>query len=83
MVNGTTERFENENLISKNLAKRHQNSPFHNKMLKQSNLEIPAVISANCCTIKMSRSVDHHLQPILRQIPSYIDTNDFINKFFK
>ena len=35
----------------------------------------------NCHTSKISRFVDHHLQPLVREIPSYIkNTNDFINK---
>ena len=37
--------------------------------------------SINCHTTKISHFVDHHLQPLAREIPSYIkDTNDFINK---
>ena len=37
--------------------------------------------SINCHTSEISRFVDHHLQPLVREIPSYIkDTNDFINK---
>ena len=32
-------------------------------------------------TSEISRFVDHHLQPLVREITSYIkDTNDFINK---
>ena len=39
------------------------------------------VNSINCHTSEISRFVDHHLQPLVREIPSYIkDTNDFINK---
>ena len=32
----------------------------------------------------MSHFVDHHLQPLAREMPSYVkDTNDFINKINK
>ena len=34
-----------------------------------------------CHTSEISRFVDHHLRPLVKQIPSYIkDTNHFINK---
>ena len=37
--------------------------------------------SINCHTANISKYVDHQLQPIMKQIPSYVkDTNDFINK---
>ena len=37
--------------------------------------------SIKCHTSEVSRFVDHHLQPLVRKIHSYIkDTNDFINK---
>ena len=39
------------------------------------------ISSINCHTSEISRFVDHHLQPLVREIPSYIkDKNDFINK---
>ena len=39
------------------------------------------VSSINCHTTNISKYVDYHLQPIVKQIPSYVkDTNDFINK---
>ena len=35
----------------------------------------------NCHTSEISRFVDDHLQPLVREIPSYIkDTNEFIKK---
>ena len=35
----------------------------------------------NCHTSEISCFVDHHLQPLVREIPSYIkDTNNFIKK---
>ena len=38
------------------------------------------VSSINCHTA-ISKYVDQHLRPIVKQIPSYVkDTNDFINK---
>ena len=37
--------------------------------------------SVECHTEKISAFVDHHLQPINQELPSYIkDTTDFINK---
>ena len=40
--------------------------------------------SVNCHASAISRFVDHHLQPLVREIPLYIkDTNDFINKINK
>ena len=37
--------------------------------------------SINCYTSEISRFADHHLQLLVREIPSYIkDKNDFINK---
>ena len=39
------------------------------------------VSSINCYTANISKYVDYHLQPIVKQIPSYVkDTNGFINK---
>ena len=35
----------------------------------------------NCQTGNISKYIDYHLQPIVKQIPSYVkDTNGFINK---
>ena len=37
--------------------------------------------SIECHTSEISRFVDHHLQPVVKQIPSHIkETNHFINK---
>ena len=50
--------------------------------LKVSNPMTPKFyILIECHTSEISRFVDHHLQPVVKQIPSYTkDTNDFINK---
>ena len=51
------------------------------KIHKENNPGRPVINSINCHTSEISRFVDHHLQPLVREIPSYIkDTNDFINK---
>ena len=35
----------------------------------------------NCHTLKISEYIDYHLQPIVKEIPSYIqDTTDFLRK---
>ena len=51
------------------------------KIHKENNPGRPAINSINCHTSEISRFVDHHLQPLVREIPSYIkDTNNFVNK---
>ena len=88
MVNDTIDRFKKENLLSKKLADGLKSvnpktpkfyiSP---KIHKENNPGRPVINSINCHTSEISRFVDHHLQPLVREIPSYIkDTNDFINK---
>ena len=41
----------------------------------------PVISSVNCHIFKISEYVDYHLQPIVREIPSYVkDTSDFLRK---
>ena len=48
---------------------------------KKGNPRRPVISSISCHTSKISEYVDYHLQPIVKQIPSYvIDTSDFISK---
>ena len=88
LVNDTIDRFKKENLFSKILAdglKSVNPKPpkfyISPKIHKENNPGRPVINSINCHTSEISRFVDHHLQPVVREIPSYIkDTNDFINK---
>ena len=88
LVNDTIDRFKNENLLSKKLADglksvNPQPSKFYilRKIHQENNLGRPVINSINCHTSEISRFVDHHLQALVREIPSYIeDTNDFVNK---
>ena len=90
MVNHTIERFKNKKLLSQNtvdglkvtnLKTRHQKFTFHPKIHKPNNPGRPVINSIGCHKSEISRFVDHHLQPVVKQIPSYIkDTNHFINK---
>ena len=82
-------RFENEKLIQKNIAKGIKiNSPrtpprLHPqpKIHKERNLGRLVIIYLNCHISKISEYVDCHLQPIVKQIPSYVkDTSDLISK---
>ena len=88
MVNDTISRFKKENLLSNKLADglkpvnpktpKFYISP---KIHKENNPGRLVVNSINCHTSEISRFVDHHLQPLVREIPLYIkETNDFINK---
>ena len=82
------EGFKKENLLSKKLTEGlksvNPKSPkfyISPKIHKENNPGIPAINSINCYTSEISRFVEHHLQPLVREIPSYIkDTNDSINK---
>ena len=41
----------------------------------------PVVSSVNCHTSSISKYVDYHLQPIVKDMPSYVrDTKDFLTK---
>ena len=51
------------------------------KVHKPGNPGRPVVSSIGCHTEKISKYVDHHLQPLNQALPSYIkDTTDFLNK---
>ena len=88
LVNQTVDRFTKEQLINENIANGMKNpstrtSQFYisRKIHKKGNPGRPVVSSINCHTANISKYVDYHLQPIVKQIPSYVkDTNDFINK---
>ena len=88
LINQTIDRFTKEQLINKNIANRLRNpSPrtaqfyISPKIHKEGNPGHSVVNSINYHTVNISKYVDYHLQPIVKQIPSYVkDTNDFINK---
>ena len=80
--------FKKENLLSKKLADGLKSvNPKTPKFCispnihKENNPGRPVMNSINCHTSEISCFIDHHLQPVVREIPLYIkDTNDFINK---
>ena len=84
MVNDTLDRFKNENLLSKKTAGRlkviNPKSPkfcITPKIRKINNPGRPVINSIKCHTSEISYFVDHHLQPLVKEIQSYIkDTND-------
>ena len=86
--NDTIDRFKKENLLSKKLADglksvnpKTPKSYISPKIHKENNPGRPVINSINYHTSEISRFVDHHLQPLVREITLYIkDTNDFINK---
>ena len=88
LINQTIDRFTKEQLINDNIANGLKNpSPrtpqfyISPKIHKEGNPGRPVVSSINCHTANISKYVDYHLQPIVKQIPSYVKcTNDFINK---
>ena len=51
------------------------------KVHKKDNPGGPVVRSVNCNNSSISKYVDYHLQPIIKDIPSYVrDANDFMTK---
>ena len=51
------------------------------KIHKKNNPGRPVVSLVNCHTTKLSRYVDHYIQPLATQVKSYIrDTTNFLNK---
>ena len=73
----------NENIANGLKNPSHRTPQFYisPKIHKEGNPGRPVVSSTNCHTANISKYVDYHLQPIVKQIPSYVKcTNDFINK---
>ena len=51
------------------------------KILKEGSPGRPVISSVNCNTTKISQYVDHHLQPHVQELGSYVkDSTDFIKK---
>ena len=51
------------------------------KIHKISNPGRPVVSSIRCHSTNIPKLVNYHLQPIVKNIPSYVpDSNDFLNK---
>ena len=82
MVNDTISRFKNDKLITEDIAKGLQvQQPETPKLYTPRR---PVVSSVNCHTNTISKYVDFHLQPIVKNIPSYVrDATDFLQKLEK
>ena len=80
--------FQNKNLLCKNISEglktENPKTPHFYltpKLHKEGNQGRPMISSINCHTSKISEYVDYHLQPIVKEIPSYVqDTTDFLRK---
>ena len=91
LVNDTIERFKKQKLINEKVAEVHKrNDPktpkfyLRPKIHKERNPGRPVVSSVNCHTANISKYVDYHLQPIVKEIPSHVkDTQDFLKKLEK
>ena len=54
---------------------------FKPKLHKEGVSRRPVISLVNCHTSKLSKYVDYHLQPIVREIPFYVkDTSDFLRQ---
>ena len=88
VVNNTLDRFKSENLLFRKTAERlkaiNLKTPTFciiSKIHKENNPERPVINSIDCHTSEISRFVNHYLQPLVKEIPSYIkDINDFVSK---
>ena len=87
-VNKVITRFRNDRLICSNVSvglkvKSPRTPHFYiqPKIHKERNPGRPIVSSLNCHTSKISEYVDFHLQPIVKQISSYVkDFTDFLGE---
>ena len=88
LVNKVIERFKKEKTLSdktaENLKIKNPRTPrlyLLPKIHKEGNPGRPVISSIDCHTSNISRFIDHHLQPLVKTIPSYVkDTNFFLNK---
>ena len=91
LVNDTISRFKNDKRITENIAKGLQvqqpETPkfcTRPKIHKTGNPGHPVVSSVNCHTNTISKYVDFHLQPVVKNISSYVrDTTDSLQKLDK
>ena len=86
LVNDTIQRFKKEKLLKKKIPdglkvpnqktpKFYMQPKIHKKITWSTSIS-----SANCRTSSVSKYVDYHLQPIVKEIPSYVrDTKDFLS----
>ena len=88
LVNNAIDQLKNRNLIDLKIAEQlktvNPRTPrFYllPKIHKPNNPGRPVVSSINCHTERISQFVDHHLQPLAKNLTSYIqDTTDFLRK---
>ena len=91
LVNDTIERFKKQKLINEKVAEGlKRNDPktrkfyLRPKIHKEGNPGRPVVSSVNCHTANIWKYVNYQLQPIVKEIPSYVkDTQDFLKKLEK
>ena len=84
LVNDTITRFKKEKLLPQNITDGLNTSIPRTPKFYLSPKIYPVISSVDCHTSNISRYVDYHLQPIPKNIPSYIkDRNDFIKKVQK
>ena len=88
LIHKVTSTFQKENLLSKNISEqlktKNPKTPhiyLRPKVHKEGNGGRPVISSINYHTSKISKYGDYHLQPIVKEIPSYVQhTTDFLKK---
>ena len=88
LVNDTIQIFKNEKLLQEKITdslkeSNPKTSKFYMqpKIHKKDNPDRPVISSVNCHTSIISKCVDYHLQPVAKDIPSYVrDTKAFLRK---
>ena len=90
-VNSAVDKLASEELISRKTAKAlHAHEPrtpkFYMlpKVHKKNHPGHPIIAAVNSPTTNLARYVDHHLQPLAANLPSFVkDTGDFLRKIEK
>ena len=87
-IHKVVSRFQKENQQSKNISEglkpENPKTPhfyLKPKIHKEDNPGRPVISSINCHTSKISEYVDYHVQPVVKEMSSYVqDTTDFLRK---
>ncbi len=88
LVNNAIDQLKNRNILEEKMAEKLKTTNPKTprlyllpKIHKPNNPGRPVVSSIECHTEKISQYVDHHLQPLTKELPSYVqDTSDFLRK---